>query len=87
MAILIIGAQHDNQLETTSNVPRGQINSQTNGGKLVAWKGTIRQNIILTIYEQEEFPNEPMNGVRLVFPFRQNFPRQSHVSGESNCSF
>ena len=74
-------------METTSNVPRGQINSQTNGGKLVAWKGTIRQNIILTIYEQEEFPNEPMNGIRLVFPFRKNFPRQSHDSGESNCSF
>ena len=38
MAILIIVVQHDNQLETTSNIARGQIYSQTNGGKLVEWK-------------------------------------------------
>ena len=50
MAILIIVVQHDNQLETTSNIARGQIYSQTNGGKLVEWKGTKRQNILSFSY-------------------------------------
>ena len=70
MAILIIVAQHDNQLETTSNVARGQINSQTNGGKLVEWKrNDTSKHYILLILDEIEFPNDPMNGTELVISF------------------
>ena len=70
MAILIKVAQHDNQLETTSNVARGQMYSQTNGGKLVEWKRNYTsKHYILLIHEHIEFPNDPMNGIKLAIFF------------------
>ena len=70
MAILIKVAQHDNQLETTSNIARGQMYSQTNGGKLVEWKrNDTSKHYILLLPDEIEFPNDPMNGIKLVIFF------------------
>ena len=57
MAILIIVAQHDNQLETTSNIARGQMYSQTNGRKLVEWKrNDTSKHFILTDTRTSRIP-------------------------------
>ena len=64
MAILIIVVQHDNQLETTSNVARGQINSQTNGGKLVEWKrNDTSKHYILLIHDEQKQNSRMIRGM------------------------